>query len=121
MRRFVTLAAICAAVVFAAPAIHGQARNAKAPALSGRFAEDAYRGEKQTRWAGPLRENQWFAVAAVVISVATTVLPSEIPAGPDYGVAPLLLLAMVVGGLATAFTMSMDFPKSTLRYSRLSG
>jgi hypothetical protein len=35
MRRFVTLAAICAAVVFAAPAIHGQARNAKAPALSG--------------------------------------------------------------------------------------
>ncbi|MFN8664584.1 MAG: prolipoprotein diacylglyceryl transferase family protein [Thermomicrobiales bacterium] len=86
-----------------------------------RFAEDAYRGEKQTRWAGPLRENQWFAVAAVVIGVATTVLPSEIPTGPDYGVAPLLLLAMVAGGLATAFTMSMDFPNSTLRYSRLSG
>ena len=35
MRRFVTLAAICAAVVFAAPAIHGQARTAKTPALSG--------------------------------------------------------------------------------------
>ena len=35
MRRFVTLAAICAAVVFAAPASHGQARTAKTPALSG--------------------------------------------------------------------------------------
>ena len=35
MRRFVALAAICAAVVFAAPAIHGQAKNAKAPTLSG--------------------------------------------------------------------------------------
>jgi hypothetical protein len=36
MRRFVALAAICAAVVFAAPAVHGQAKNAaKAPTLSG--------------------------------------------------------------------------------------
>ena len=53
MRRFVTLAAICAAVVFAAPAIHGQARNAKAPALSGGnglLYIGTYKGEIEIWW-----------------------------------------------------------------------
>lgn len=86
-----------------------------------RFAEDAYRGETQTRWAGPLRENQWIAVAALVAGMVTMVIPSEIPAIADQTIAPPLVLEMIIGGLLTAFAMSMDFPRSTVRFSRLSG
>jgi protein-S-isoprenylcysteine O-methyltransferase Ste14 len=86
-----------------------------------RFAEDAYRGEKQTRWAGPLRENQWIAVAALVVGMVTTVIPSGIPANTDLTIEPQLVVAMATGGLLTAFAMSMDFPRSTVHFSRLSG
>lgn len=62
MRRFVTLAAICAAVVFAAPAIHGQARSAKAPtALSGGnglLYIGTYKGEIKSTTRPPRR---WWA------------------------------------------------------------
>jgi prolipoprotein diacylglyceryltransferase len=87
-----------------------------------RFAEDAYRGEKQTRWRGPLRENQWIALASMIAGVAVTLIPSATPPAPDYGAfGPVFVLAMVLGGLLGAFAMSMDFPKATFRYSRLSG
>ena len=85
-----------------------------------RFTEDAYRGEKQTRIAKGLRENQWIAIAVVGIGIIVTVLPSPpIKVSGEFN--PALWGTAIFGGLITAFAMSMDFPKSKLKYSRLSG
>jgi protein-S-isoprenylcysteine O-methyltransferase Ste14 len=86
-----------------------------------RFAEDAYRGEKQTRTIKGLKEPQWLAVAGVLLGGVITVLPSALPL-PTTGqlVFPILGTALA-GGLLTAFAMSIDFPKSTKLFSRLSG
>jgi prolipoprotein diacylglyceryltransferase len=85
-----------------------------------RFTEDAYRGEKQTKLAKGLKENQWIAIAATVAGMIITVLPSP----PIIASAELNLVlgwTSLLGGLFTAFAMSMDFPRSNARYSRLSG
>jgi phosphatidylglycerol:prolipoprotein diacylglycerol transferase len=86
-----------------------------------RFTEDAYRGEKQTRWRRGLIENQWIAIGAVLIGIGITMLPIALPANPSGTLNLAFFAAVVVGGLLTAFAMSMDFPKSTWRFSRLSG
>jgi hypothetical protein len=85
-----------------------------------RFTEDAYRGEKQTRNAKGLRENQWIAIAAVVAGIIITMIPSPaIDASGEFGLA--FWGTSLLGGLITAFAMSMDFPGSNVRFSRLSG
>ncbi len=86
-----------------------------------RFTEDAYRGEIQTRFRKGLRENQWIALGAVVIGIGITMLPTSLPGNPAGTLNLAFFAAVVVGGLLTAFAMSMDFPKSSLRFSRLSG
>ncbi len=86
-----------------------------------RFTEDAYRGEIQTRFRGGLRENQWIALGALLIGIAVSMIPSPLPATPSGTLNLAIVVTVVIGGLITAFAMSMDFPKSTLRYSRLSG
>jgi protein-S-isoprenylcysteine O-methyltransferase Ste14 len=85
-----------------------------------RFTEDAYRGEKQTRNAKGLIENQWIAIAAVVAGIIITMLPSpSIDASREFGLA--FWGTSLLGGLIAAFAMSMDFPGSNVRFSRLSG
>ncbi len=85
-----------------------------------RFTEDAYRGEKQTRSVKGLLENQWIAMGAVVTGIIVTILPStSIKVSGEFS--PVLWGTAVLGGLITAFAMSMDFPKSNIKYSRLSG
>lgn len=86
-----------------------------------RFTEDAYRGEIQTRFRGGLRENQWIALGALLIGIAVSMIPSSLPGIPSGSLNLAWVVTVLVGGLLTAFAMSMDFPKSTLRYSRLSG
>jgi protein-S-isoprenylcysteine O-methyltransferase Ste14 len=86
-----------------------------------RFTEDAYRGEIQTRFRKGLRENQWIALGAVLIGICITMLPTSLPGNPTGTLNLAFFAAVVVGGLLTAFALSMDFPKSTLRFSRLSG
>ncbi len=86
-----------------------------------RFTEDAYRGELQTRFRGRLRENQWIAIAALLIGIIVTMIPTSVPGSPAGTFNLAFFATVVVGGLLTAFAMSMDFPKSTMRYSRLSG
>jgi protein-S-isoprenylcysteine O-methyltransferase Ste14 len=85
-----------------------------------RFTEDAYRGEKQTRNAKGLRENQWIAIASVVVGIIITMLPSpSIDTSGEFGLA--FWGTSLLGGLIAAFAMSMDFPGSNVRFSRLSG
>jgi hypothetical protein len=86
-----------------------------------RFTEDAYRGELQTRFREGLRENQWIALGALLIGIAVTMIPASIPGYPTGTFDLAFFATVVVGGLLTAFAMSMDFPKSKMRYSRLSG
>jgi protein-S-isoprenylcysteine O-methyltransferase Ste14 len=86
-----------------------------------RFAEDAYRGEIQTRMARGLRENQWVAALALLLGILFTLLPPSWPAGTAGQVDLFLLANALGGGLFAAFAMGMDFPKSNRRFSRLSG
>jgi uncharacterized protein YqgC (DUF456 family) len=86
-----------------------------------RFTEDAYRGEKQTKSMGGLRENQWIAIAALLVGMVVTILPSSPPVIPALAVGPPFVATVIVGGVCTAFAMSMDFPTSVWRFSRLSG
>jgi len=86
-----------------------------------RFTEDAYRGEKQTRMARGLQENQYIAIAALLIGIAISLLPfpALIPALGCWNLG--LFITAGIGAVFAAFAMSMDFPKSKSRFSRLSG
>jgi hypothetical protein len=90
--------------------------------LSGflRFVEEAYRGEPQTRSYFQLALYQWLAIFSVGLGMALMILPSGETLRHDF---PSLTvdLAAVCWGLVSAFAMSMDFPKSTVRFSRLTG
>jgi protein-S-isoprenylcysteine O-methyltransferase Ste14 len=86
-----------------------------------RFAEDAYRGETQTRMLRGLRENQWIALAALAGGMILAALSGS-PASPGVGTFDAAWLgAVLVGGATSGFALSMDFPKSSRRFSRLSG
>ena len=86
-----------------------------------RFTEDAYRGEKQTKLAMGLKENQWIAIAALAVGIIITMLPFplSINALGEFNLA--FWGTALLGGLVAAFAMSMDFPGSHVRFSRLSG
>jgi hypothetical protein len=86
----------------------------------GRFVEESYRGETQTRIVGGLRIYHWFSVGSVVFGI----LVSSIP-GPQstthiawrWG----SLLPALVGGLLSGIAMSVDLPASHKRFARLTG
>jgi protein-S-isoprenylcysteine O-methyltransferase Ste14 len=86
-----------------------------------RFAEDAYRGEIQTKIARGLKENQWIAITALIMGILITTIPGSASSQPEGILDTRFFIAVFLGGLITAFAMSMDFPKSNLRFSRLSG
>jgi len=86
-----------------------------------RFAEDGYRGETQTRTIKGLKEPQWFSLLALLLGALFTILPSSPALPPAIQFDLLSLAAVLAGGFLTAFVMSIDFPESTLRFSRLSG
>ena len=86
-----------------------------------RFTEDAYRGEKQTRIVKGLKEPQWEAIVALFIGIIITMIPSNIPPEPIGNFGLPFMAAVLAGGVMAASGMSMDFPKSKLRFSRLSG
>jgi hypothetical protein len=86
-----------------------------------RFTEDAYRGEVQTKMAKGLKENQWIAIIAIVIGIIITTIPGPTSLIADGQFDIPYWSTVVLGGLITSFAMSMDFPKSNIRFSRLSG
>lgn len=84
-----------------------------------RFAEEQYRGEPQTPQVLGLAIYQWLAVATLLLGILVTMLGSPAVA---TGVRPLgtdLLLMPIGAGLAAALFMSVDFPRSRRRFSRL--
>ncbi|WP_158638402.1 prolipoprotein diacylglyceryl transferase family protein [Panacibacter ginsenosidivorans] len=85
---------------------------------TGRFVEEAYRGEVQTPvWSG-LRLYQWAAIASVLAGIIfTTIDIPVVTLQPAYGWE--IWLVALVGGFFTFFAMGVDFPRSNARFSRL--
>ena len=84
----------------------------------GRFVEEAWRGEPQTPVFARLRLYQWAAVASIVTGVLMTSLGTSGPA-PNPHLAWSALLPSLAFGLFVCFAMSVDFPNSAVRFSRL--
>ena len=84
----------------------------------GRFVEEAYRGEPQTRIVAGLRFYQWISIVFLIAGAALTCLRSTLP----LPVHPLRLssVALAIGcGLLTWFVSGVDFPESSRRFARL--
>jgi hypothetical protein len=84
----------------------------------GRFVEEAYRGEPQTRLVRGLRFYQWIAIVSVVGGAVLTALPSN-PAPAGLNVDPLLLVFSALMGLLSWFALGVDFPGLNRRFARL--
>jgi membrane-associated phospholipid phosphatase/protein-S-isoprenylcysteine O-methyltransferase Ste14 len=84
----------------------------------GRFVEEAYRGEPQTRIVFGLRFYQWIAIIAVLSGAAvTTVHGPSMAQGFQFRVSTLLLATGC--GVAAWFVTGVDFPLSSRRFARL--
>jgi prolipoprotein diacylglyceryltransferase len=85
---------------------------------SGRFVEEAYRGEPQTRIVFGLRFYQWIAVLTVAAgAVITTVNAALMARGFQF---KFSLLALAAGcGAVAWFVTGIDFPESSRRFARL--
>ncbi len=84
-----------------------------------RFVEEAYRGEPQTGRHGGLSDYQWLAVGFVCLAfvfwnIPSAMVPVPLPSWNSEALVPGGLL-----GVLYAFCMSMDFPDSNKRFSRL--
>ena len=85
-----------------------------------RFAEEAYRGEPQTRRIAGLPLYQWMAAGSAALGMVLMALRGP-PLTPMCGPGAWLLLSSALWGVVSAFAMSMDFPASARRLSRLTG
>ncbi len=84
----------------------------------GRFVEEAYRGEPQTRIVAGLRFYQWMAILSVAAGAAMTCAPGSAPL-PAFFVRPGSILLALGCGVLTWFVSGVDFPESNRRFARL--
>jgi membrane-associated phospholipid phosphatase/protein-S-isoprenylcysteine O-methyltransferase Ste14 len=85
-----------------------------------RFVEEAYRGEPQTLRFGGLPLYQWMAIGSLLLGMVAMTLPGA-PLPPLHAPSAWLLASSSLWGLVCAFAMSVDFPASNRRFSRLTG
>jgi protein-S-isoprenylcysteine O-methyltransferase Ste14 len=85
---------------------------------SGRFVEEAYRGEPQTAVFGGLRLYQWIAIVSVVSGAfITTIVNAPVVPKPQFHATSMVI--GLVCALAGWFLSGMDFPESNRRFARL--
>jgi hypothetical protein len=85
---------------------------------AGRFVEEAYRGEPQTRTVFGLRLYQWIAILSVVAGAAVSSVHG--PAMPQSFTLRISSILVAVGCSAAAwFVTGIDFPESSRRFARL--
>jgi hypothetical protein len=84
----------------------------------GRFVEEAYRGEPQTRVFAGLRFYQWIAIACVVAGVAFTCVRGSAQL-PAFAIRPSSILLALACGALTWSVSGIDFPESNHRFARL--
>jgi hypothetical protein len=84
----------------------------------GRFVEEAYRGEPQTKVIFGLRLYQWAAIGTVILGAAIMTYGGTTPLStPAFTVA---ILPLAIGcGLVAWFVCGVDFPESSHRFARL--
>jgi protein-S-isoprenylcysteine O-methyltransferase Ste14 len=85
---------------------------------SGRFVEEAYRGEPQTRVIAGLRFYQWLSIVCVVAGTAMTCVRGSVPLSA-FAVRPGSIWLALACGLLTWFISGVDFPESNRRFARL--
>jgi len=85
---------------------------------SGRFVEEAYRGEPQTRVIAGLRFYQWIAIVCAVAGTAMTCIRGAAPL-PAFVVRPGSIVLALACGVLTWFVSGVDFPESNRRFARL--
>lgn len=84
---------------------------------SSRFVEEYLRGEPQTPYFLGMRMYQWLALLSIVMGIAFTCIASEpLRAG---SIQPQLILHSFLYALLVLFAYGIDFPKSNIRFSRL--
>ena len=85
---------------------------------TGRFVEEAYRGEVQTPvWKG-LRLYQWAAIFSIIAGIVFTTINVQLAElHPGHGWE--IWVAALLGGFFIFFVMGVDFPRSNARFSRL--
>ncbi len=84
----------------------------------GRFVEEAYRGEVQTKIIQGLRLYQWTAIFSLLVGIVMTLI--QVPQQTiDPGLTMETIIAAVIGGGFLTFAMGIDFPYSNARFSRL--
>jgi protein-S-isoprenylcysteine O-methyltransferase Ste14 len=84
----------------------------------GRFVEEAWRGEPQTRIVAGLRFYQWIAIVSVIAGAVLTCIRST--ATLAWHTLDGAAIALAVGaGLLTWFVSGVDFPESNRRFARL--
>lgn len=84
----------------------------------GRFAEEAYRGEPQTRVLAGLRIYQWIAVASVVVGACITSLTGA-PRTPEPEAHLSSIAVAFVCSVVAWVVTGVDFPESNRRFARL--
>jgi hypothetical protein len=85
---------------------------------AGRFVEEAYRGEPQTKVVLGLRLYQWIAILTVVAgAIVTTVKAAPMPHGFQFDIGSLALAAGC--GAIAWFVTGVDFPEFSRRFARL--
>ena len=84
----------------------------------GRFIEESYRGEPQTRKAGGLAIYQWLALACVIVGAVIMSFPGK-PYTLEIMIVPQLILFAGAFGIIVTLVMGVDFPESQKRFSRL--
>lgn len=84
----------------------------------GRFVEESYRGEPQTKVLAGLRLYQWLSVTSVLLGVFLTMIPTAlapVESHLDWGSA----IAAACFGLLICIALGVDFPDSNRRFARL--
>jgi prolipoprotein diacylglyceryltransferase/protein-S-isoprenylcysteine O-methyltransferase Ste14 len=84
----------------------------------GRFVEEAYRGEPQTRTTAGLRFYQWIALLTVIAGAVVTSVGSDPAPGLLQCDGWVMAFAFLFGGV-TWFALGVDFPGSNRRFARL--
>jgi protein-S-isoprenylcysteine O-methyltransferase Ste14 len=85
----------------------------------GRFIEENYRGESQTKYWNGLRIYQWFAIVFVLIGIGFTMMNSSSLPQTNMNLQIKDVIFACMFGLITAFAMGVDFPQSKKPFSRL--
>jgi hypothetical protein len=84
---------------------------------TGRFVEEAFRGEAQTPYWLGMRIYQWIAIAGIFTGIVFTLFTGTEPLVFRANIESLYLA--VISGIVVTFASGADFPESDRRFARL--